>query len=84
MDSTTQQAVAQAVRVQRVRAGIGSDADLARAAGYLPSALSKRLTGDIRMDLDDVDALAKALGLRDGFELMDLARDERGHITAAA
>lgn len=77
MDSTTQQSVAQAIRVQRVRAGIPSEADLARRAGYSPSALSKRLAGDIRLDLNDVDSLARALGLADGFDLMDLARAER-------
>lgn len=84
MDSTTQQAVAQAVRVQRVRAGIASDADLARRAGLAPSALSKRLTGDIRMDLNDVDLLARALGLVDGFDLMDIARIERASSQPAA
>ncbi|WP_372595563.1 helix-turn-helix domain-containing protein [Actinotalea sp.] len=77
MDSTTQQAVAQAIRVQRVRAGLSSEADLARRAGISPSALSKRLAGDIRMDLEDVDLLARALGLADGFALLDLARAER-------
>lgn len=75
MNRSTQQAVAQAVRVQRVRAGIASDAELARRAGYTPSSLSKRLTGDLRMDLEDVDRLAAALGI-DGFRLMDLARAE--------
>ena len=83
MDSTTQQAVAQAVKVQRVRAGIASEADLARRAGISPSGLSKRLSGDIRMDLNDVDRLAVALGLGDGFDLMSLARAERSLTTAA-
>lgn len=82
MDSSTQQSVAQAVRVQRVRAGITSEADLARRAGLSPSALNKRLSGDIRMDLDEVDTIARALGLPDGFALMDLARDERTRTAA--
>lgn len=80
MDSTTQQAVAQAVRVQRVRADFASEAELARNAGYSPSALSKRLSGHIRLNLDDVDVLAKALGLPDGFALMEVARGEREHV----
>jgi len=83
MDSTTQQAMAQAIRVQRIRAGFGSDADLARAADYSPSGLSKRLTGEVHMDLEDVDRIAKALGLHDGFDLMDVARAERTHLAAA-
>ncbi|MHA7132581.1 helix-turn-helix domain-containing protein [Oerskovia turbata] len=81
MDTTTQRAVAQAVRVQRVRSGLASEADLARKAGYHPSALSKRLTGDLRMNLDDVDRLARALGV-DPYDLMRLAREESGHLAA--
>lgn len=77
MNSSTQQAVAQAVRVQRVRSGLKSDADLARRAGISPSGLTKRLQGDIRMDLVDVDVIARALGLPDGFALMDIARTEQ-------
>lgn len=75
MNSNTQPAVAQAIRVQRVRAGIASEAALARAAGYSPSALNKRLSGDIRMDLEDVERLALALGINP-FDLMDMARAE--------
>ena len=76
MKTSTQALVAQAVRVQRVRAGIGSDAELARRAGMDASALSRRLTGGLRMDLTDVETLAQALGI-DPFELLDLARTER-------
>ena len=76
MKNTTQALVAQAVRVQRVRAGISSDAELARRAGMDTSALSRRLNGGLRMDLTDVETLAQALGI-DPFELLDLARTER-------
>ena len=76
MKNTTQALVAQAVRVQRVRAGIRSDAELARRAGMDTSALSRRLNGGLRMDLTDVETLAQALGI-DPFELLDLARTER-------
>ena len=72
--TTTQASVAQAIRIQRVRAGIASEAELARRAGFSPSALNKRLAGDIRLDLEDVARLAEALGL-DPFELLDLARE---------
>jgi transcriptional regulator with XRE-family HTH domain len=76
MKTSTQALVAQAVRVQRVRAGISSDAELARRAGMDASALSRRLNGGLRMDLTDVETLAQALGI-DPFELLDLARTER-------
>ena len=72
---TTQNAVARAIKVQRIRSGIASDTELARLAGMSQSALSKRLTGDIRMSLHDVETLAAALGV-DPFGLMDLARTE--------
>ena len=75
MKHTTQASVAQAIRIQRVRAGIASEAELARRAGMSPSALSKRLAGDIRLDLDDVAQIAEALGI-DPFALFDLARAE--------
>ena len=76
MKTSAQALVAQAVRVQRVRAGISSDAELARRAGMDASALSRRLNGGLRMDLTDVETLAQALGI-DPFELLDLARTER-------
>ena len=72
---TTQNAVARAIKVQRIRSGIASDTELARLAGMSQSALSKRLSGDIRMSLLDVEILADALGVNP-FELMDLARTE--------
>lgn len=64
MEGNTQQAVAQAIRVERVRAGIKSEAALARQIGVSPSWLSKRLAGDIRMNLDDVEAIAGGLGVQ--------------------
>ncbi len=74
--SSTQQAIAQVIRVQRVRSGIASDAELARRAGLSPSALNKRLSGDLRLTLEEVDRLARVLGL-DPFDLMRLAQEER-------
>lgn len=73
--STTQELVAQAIRVQRIRAGFPSEAELARTVGMAPSALSKRLAGDIRMDLEEVERIAAALGIT-AFDLMDAARAE--------
>ena len=82
MDST-QKAVAQAIRIERVRQGFASEADLARKAGLSPSALSKRLVGDLRMDLGDVDQIAEALGV-DPFDLMATAHAEALRETGSA
>ena len=76
MKNTTQALVAQAVRVQRVRSGLSSEAELARRVGMSPSGLSKRLNGDLRMNLIEVEQIAEALGV-DAFTLLDLARTER-------
>ena len=80
MKNTTQALVAQAVRVQRVRSGLSSEAELARRVGMAPSGLSKRLNGDLRMTLLAVEQIAAALGI-DAFTLLDLARTE--HLAAA-
>lgn len=72
---STQQAVARAIEVHMVRSRI-TQADLAGRVGMSPSALSKRMTGAIALDVDEVERIAVALGL-DPFELMDLARHER-------
>ncbi len=80
MKNTTQALVAQAVRVQRVRSGLSSEAELARRVGMSPSGLSKRLNGDLRMNLVEVEQIAEALGV-DAFTLLDLARAE--HLAAA-
>ncbi|MBK7822861.1 MAG: helix-turn-helix transcriptional regulator [Tessaracoccus sp.] len=76
MKQSTQALVAQAVRVQRVRAGISSDAELARRADMDPSALNRRLNGTLRMDLDDIETIAQALGV-DPFDLLSMAQAER-------
>lgn len=75
MKRDTQSSVAQAIEVQRVRSGISSQAELARRAGYSPSALNKRLSGDLRMDFTDIDRIANALGV-DPFDLLAAARTE--------
>ena len=80
MKNTTQALVAQAVRVQRVRSGLSSEAELARRVGMSPSGLSKRLNGDLRMNLIEVEQIAEALGV-DAITLLDLARAE--HLAAA-
>ena len=49
---------------------------LADSAGFSASALSKRLSGTTPLDIDDVDSIARALGLADAFALFDLARIE--------
>lgn len=78
---STQQALTQAIEVQRVRCGI-TKGELAHRAGYgTPSSLSKRLSGLVPIDMNDVEHIASALGV-DPFDLMDLARSERGHLAA--
>ena len=79
----TQTAVAQAIRLERIRQGITSEAELARRAGLSPSALSKRLNGDLRMDLTDIEDIAAALGV-DPLDLMGSARSERDSGRGAA
>lgn len=81
---STQQAVTRAIEVQRIRLGLTKTA-LAQTAGYGLPSLSKRLGGTVAIDMDDVDRLAKALGLRP-FELLDLAAEEqrRAATTTAA
>ena len=76
MQENTQAAVAQAIEVQRVRSGIGSQAELARRSGFSPSALNKRLSGDLRLDFQELDRISQALGV-DPFDLLDAARTER-------
>ena len=80
MKTNTQERVAQAIRVQRVRAGLPSEAELARRVGLLPSSLSKRLNGDLELSLSEVEKIAIALGV-DAFTLLDMARTE---VTATA
>lgn len=73
--STTQQALAQAIEVRRVRVGI-TKRELAERVGLSPASLSKRLAGSPAIDANEIEALATALGL-DPFDLMDLAKAER-------
>jgi transcriptional regulator with XRE-family HTH domain len=73
--STTQQALAQAIEVRRVRVGI-TKRELAERVGLSPASLSKRLAGAPAIDANEIESLATALGL-DPFDLMDLAKAER-------
>ena len=75
MPRKTQVAVAKAIELQRVRVGLPSQAELARRAGYSPSALNKRLSGALPMDFNDLDRLAVALDI-DPFDLLDAAKRE--------
>lgn len=75
MERNTQSSVAQAIEVQRVRSGISSQAELARRAGFSPSALNKRMSGALRMDFEDLDRLASVLGV-DPFDLLNAAKVE--------
>ena len=76
MEIQTQQSVAKAIEVQRVRSNIPSQAELARRSGFTPSGLNKRLSCDLRMTFDDLDQIATAMGV-DSFDLLDAARVER-------
>ena len=80
--SSTQTALARAIEVQRIRAGI-SKGELAKRAGLGRASLSKRLAGDVPIRTDEIDRLAEALGV-DPFDLMDDARSERSRGCAAA
>lgn len=71
---STQNAVAQAAEVQRVRLGRKKTAVAAEMGISLPS-LSKRLSGAIPLDLNDIDSLARALDM-DPFDLLAAARSE--------
>lgn len=73
--TSTQQALAQAIEVRRVRVGI-TKRELAERVGISPASLSKRLAGAPAIDTNEIEAFASALGL-DPFELMELARVER-------
>lgn len=76
MEANTQHSIARAIEVQRIRSGISSQAELARRAGIDPQALYRRMTGDLRMTLADIERLAVALNI-DPFDLFDLAKSER-------
>lgn len=41
-----------------------SAAELARRTGQRPAALSRRMTGEIAFDLDDLEVIARELGVR--------------------
>ena len=56
--------------------------ELAERVGMSPTSLSKRLAGAPAIDMNEVEALAVALGLSP-FDLMDLARAERAEPSAA-
>lgn len=73
--TSTQQALAQAIEVRRVRLGI-TKRELSDRVGMSPTSLSKRLAGSPSIDANEIEAFASALGL-DPFDLMDLAKTER-------
>ena len=81
MQNKMQPLIARAIEVQRVRSAIPSQAELARRAGYSPSSLNKRLSGDLRMDFTDIERLSSALGI-DPFDLLEAAKEE-GRLSAA-
>ena len=80
--TTTQQALAQAIEVRRVRVGI-TKRELAERVGLSPASLSKRLAGAPAIDANEIESLAPALGL-DPFDLMEMAKAERHTEPAAA
>lgn len=72
---STQRAIAQAVTVLLVRSH-RSKKWLAAELGMSFPSLSARLAGRTAIDTDDIDAIARALGIT-GFELLALAEAER-------
>jgi transcriptional regulator with XRE-family HTH domain len=59
---TLNSAIATEVRVTLARANITQEV-LARQCGWTPSSFSRRMTGEIPFSTDDIDAIAKALGI---------------------
>lgn len=82
MQITTQQALARAIEVRRVRLGI-TKAELAKRSGLSAPSLSKRLSSLIAIDADEIEALAGGLEI-DPFDLMAMAAVERSQAAAAA
>lgn len=80
MSSTT--LLAKAIDVRLTRMG-KNRAWLANELGSNAASLSNRLNGRTRIDTDWLDAVAKALGLRDFFELAELAEAEAQQGVAA-
>ncbi len=72
---TLDEAISLAVKIQAAR--IGSTLKQVRErAGYAPTTFQDRYKGRRPWNTNDVDRLAKALGLPDGFALYAAARGE--------
>jgi transcriptional regulator with XRE-family HTH domain len=62
MDSTLNDRVAEEIRVQLARKNI-SASELARRAGMTQRSVSRRITGEKSIDMNDLERIAKALGV---------------------
>lgn len=80
--SDIQTATAAAIKVRLTRLGVTQES-LAQQIGMSPASMSARLTGRVPFDTREFDTIAKALGLSDGFALIELARTERVEVDAA-
>ena len=67
--------VSLAVRVQAARNTL-TLTQVRERASYAPTTFSERLNGTKPWNAEDVDRLAKALGMSDGWALYDVARHE--------
>lgn len=72
---TLNEAISTAVRVQSTRTGV-SLGDVATALGIGRTAFWHRLNNEKPWDTDDLEKLADSLHLHDGWELVELARQE--------
>lgn len=72
---TLNEAISTAVRVQSARTGV-SLSDVATALGIGRTAFWNRLNNEKSWDTDDLERLAKPLHLHDGWEIVELARQE--------
>lgn len=74
-DITLQPYISRAIRVQAIRCE-RSLTQVRRQAGYAPTTFGERLKGTKAWNMEDIDRLAKALGMSDGWALYDVARHE--------
>lgn len=72
------EAISRAVKIQAARTGTTLKRVRERA-GYAPTTFQDRYKGRRPWNTNDVDRLAKALGLPDGFALYAVARGEAYH-----
>lgn len=79
--SRANQMVAKAIVVRLARIG-QTRSWLAEQLGVGPMWVSNRITGQVAIDLDDVERIAGVLGMASGMELLSLAQVEAESVSA--